>query len=274
MIRGFVCIALMLLGACGDRIAAQDLGQLLTSPQAAAVPRVGTRMRPVSVEDPARLLMIGDSLGQGFGTLLETQAPARGLPIRVVNRGRVSTGLARGDYYNWPAQFAAMAETYKPDIVVAHFGANDMQTVISDTGRTAYGSPEWEEAYRGQIRQILAVAARSGAVVYWIGPGPDRGARLNAHLARLNPWFREETERAGGIYFPLDWTAAPDGSFARSVAIGGRTVAMRTGDGSHFTGQGYRIVADAILDDLVRRFPVLGPAAVVSASANPIFRLQ
>ncbi|MCL4186613.1 MAG: DUF459 domain-containing protein [Rhodobacteraceae bacterium] len=268
-----------LLAACGQpdpRAAAQDLGALALAPRVtAAVPQVArVPSRSFAADDPARILVIGDSLGQGFGQFLDRQAAARGLAARVLNRARVSTGLARADYYDWPAGFAAAAAEVVPDIVVAHFGANDMQTVIRDDGRSPFGTPEWEAAYRTQIRAILATAAASGAMLWWIGPAPDGNSGLNRHLARINPIFADEAAGAGAVYFPLaGFTAGEGGAFARAIEIEGRLVTIRTGDGSHFNATGYTLVADRLIDDMLARVPSLlpgppaeGPARVLMLS--------
>ncbi|WP_412508298.1 DUF459 domain-containing protein [Roseovarius sp. SYSU LYC5161] len=260
-------VAAALLAACGPRgdgASAQDMGALLSGaePDGAAIAQTGTEIRAtVSRDNPARMLVIGDSLAQGFGMLLQQRAPARGLAIEVTNRGRPSTGLARGDYYDWPARLGDMIGRMDPDIVVAHFGANDMQTVITSEGRTGYGTAGWEDAYRAQMRRVLALAAEHDIIMYWFGPGPDGNAALNAHLGRINPWFKDESARAGATYFPITpFTTPPDGRFARRVEVNGRTMAMRTADGSHFTGAGYQLVADRLLDAVIARFPALAPA--------------
>jgi len=194
--------------------------------------------------------------------------------MTVTGRGRPSTGLARADFYDWPANFAAMAAARDPDIVVAHFGANDMQAVIAPEGRTALGSDAWEDAYRDQIRKIYEVAIDAGAVVWWLGPAPDGNTNLGRHLVRLNPVFEDEALAHGAAFLALTPLTAPSGGFERSVTIDGTRIAMRTGDGSHFAGTGYRYVADAILDDIIGRFPEAGPLqatpTVAAANADPM----
>lgn len=257
-----LCALLAACGEAGPRAAAQDLGSLALAPRA---PPAGPQLpqapgRAFAEQDPARILVIGDSLGQGFGQFLDRQVTARGLAARVLNRARVSTGLARTDYYDWPAEFAAAAAALKPDIVVAHFGANDMQTVIRPEGRAVFGTEAWEAAYRGQIRAILAAAAAAGAMLWWIGPAPDGNSGLNRHLARINPIFADEAARAGAFYFPLaGFTAGEGGAFARAIELEGRVVTIRTGDGSHFNATGYTLVADRLIDAMLAAVPALAP---------------
>lgn len=265
ILRSFTIALSIALAACSGPsmpARAQDIGAALTVPRPAPPPQAAQNLRSsISRNDPARMLVIGDSLAQGFGLLLQQQTVTRDLAITVTNRGRVSTGLARADYYNWPDQFTAMIAAQDPDIIVAHFGANDMQEVNAPEGRTARGTPDWEVAYRVQIRKILALAAENDIVVYWIGPGPDGNRELNAHLAQINPWINEETTSAGGVYFPItDFTTSSDRKFARTVTVDGRVMAMRTADGSHFTGAGYKLVADRLLDAMTDRFARLDPA--------------
>ncbi len=249
-------------GGLGVAARAQDLGSVLTSPQAPRAPQVARSLRgDVSALRPARMLVIGDSLSEGFGTLLASRAPARDLAIDVTNAGRNSTGLARIDYYDWPANFATLAAQVRPDIVVAHFGANDMQAIIEPQRRTPLNDAAYDAVYTEQIHAILETAAAQGAVVYLLGPATDSLPNLNAHLARLNPLFAAAAAASGAVYFPLrPFTSGPGGAFAQSVAVNGTVRRIRTGDGSHFNGFGYTLVADAILDDMIARFPELAPA--------------
>jgi len=268
-----LAIALAALAACApaDRGArAQDLGGFLTGrAENPAGPQLPARPgRSISAEDPARIMVIGDSLSQGFADALAARARERNVPALVRNRGRVSSGLSRSDFHDWPANFAELAAADQPDIVVAHFGSNDMQTVTRPENRAGYGSDGWEAAYRTEIRRILATAAATRSVMVWLGPAPDGNSGLNRHMTRINPIFADEAAKAGAIYLPLaEFTAAADGSYATSVDVRGETVTIRTGDGSHFNGTGYRLVADRILDTLQDRYADLRPGGDALALA-------
>jgi len=222
-------------------------------------------MRAVSAADPLRVMVIGDSLGDGFGIYLEQQVAQRSLPVAIINRGRTSTGLARSDFYDWPANFAGFAATDRPDIVVAHFGANDNQPLRFADGRSvAYDTADWDAAYKGRARDILDGAAQAGAVVYWLGPAPDGNAHRNALLTKANGLFRDVSRGAGAHFISLSAiTAGPNGEFVTSA--GGATI--RSGDGSHFTGAGYTLVASEILGAIERDNPGLfSPSSVEIAS--------
>ena len=214
------------------------------------------------------MLVIGDSLADGFGQLLVQQAQARGLPIDVVNRGTSSTGLSRADYYDWPENFARQAAGLQPDIVVAHFGANDMQTVLAPEGRTGYGTrgmggglprPDPQDP-RGRG----AAPARC-----WSGSGPARTATPTSTAPRHGePALRGRGRGGGRHLLSLRPSPPPNGVFERNVTIDGSTVAMRTGDGSHFTGRGYRLVADRLLDHADSPLPRTRPGGRLAAAGQ------
>lgn len=255
----------VLLSACANG-SAQDLGASLIgggsdAPAVASGPQLPSRPgRLFTAEEPARIMVIGDSLSQGFADALKASAAERGVAAVVTNRGRVSTGLSRSDFYDWPANFAELAASEKPDIVVAHFGANDMQGVVRPENKAGYGSEGWDAAYRAEVNRILATAAENDIVLMWLGPAPDGNTNLGKHMTMIAPLFAEEAKAHNAIFLPLaDFTSGPAGEYVTSVAIGGKDVTIRTGDGSHFNGTGYRLVADRILDDLLRRFPDLEP---------------
>jgi len=255
-------LILVFLAACGSEprsAGAQDLSGMFHRPKEEFAGRAQLPKRPMrtfSTEDPARILVIGDSLAQGFGIFLDKRVKERKLTAVVTNRGRTSTGLARDDFYNWPAEFAAMAPTYRPDIIVAHFGANDNQTIIRSSGRVGQSSDEWNATYRDQIQRILDTAAQYKAMVYLIGPAPDKGGSLNRHLSRINPLFQAEADEVQAVYFPLGpFSAGPNGEYVKVVAVNGKNTTIRSGDGSHFTGVGYYLVADKLLQDMEGRMP-------------------
>jgi hypothetical protein len=201
--------------------------------------------RAITPEAPLRVQVVGDSLADGFGMFMIQRVKQKGLPVVVTNNGKTSTGLARADFYNWPANFASQAANLRPDVVVVHFGANDNQPLrLPGGGSVPYDTPEWEAAYRAETRKMLEVAASYNAVVYWLGPAPDRDSHRNALLTKVNGIFREEARAAGAHFISLPaFAAGPNGEFVTTA--NGTTI--RSGDGSHFTVAGYYMVVDRIL---------------------------
>lgn len=260
----FLFIGLFFLtAACGPEprsADAQDLSVMFHRDKAASN-RAQVRRSPArtfSADDPARILVIGDSLAQGFGIFLDRRVKERNLAAIVTNRGRTSTGLSRSDFYDWPSQFDSMAASLRPDIIVAHFGSNDNQSIIGLGAPIGSGTAAWDDAYRSQTRRILDIAARYDTMVYLLGPAPDRSGSLNRHLSHINPIFREEAEAVQAHYMPLSaFAAGENGEYITTTSIGGRSVTIRSGDGSHFTGNGYYLVADKLLEDMAARVPTI-----------------
>lgn len=214
-----------------------------------------------SVKSPATLLVIGDSLAQGFGAFLQKQVKDKQLDIRVINKGKVSTGLSRGDFYDWPLVFSEDMPLLMPNIVVAHFGANDKQAIVTRASQVRYSAKEWDSAYLQRTDDVLSVAERYGSFTYLLGPAPDRSENLNAHIKRVNIIFEAAADTTRTLYFPLSrFTAGPDKNWIRTVAQSGRSIEIRSGDGTHFTGLGYALVADKILRDIRKRFPSVDPS--------------
>ncbi|WP_172298733.1 DUF459 domain-containing protein [Pseudoruegeria sp. HB172150] len=216
--------------------------------------------RDVTPDNPVRILIIGDSLADGFGIFMIQRVKDRGLVANVTNRGKTSTGLSRVDFYDWPSNFAGQAASIRPDIVIAHFGANDDQPIRLPSGTVPYDTPEWEAAYRAQADKILAVAGQYGAATYLLGPAPDRDPHRNAALTKANSIFRASAAANGANFISLpSFTAGPGGEF--STVVNGETI--RAGDGSHFTVNGYYKVVDRILTEIERDNPgIFSPPSV------------
>ena len=72
----------------------------------------------------------------------------------------------------------------------------------------------------------------------------------------MNPLYAAEAEASGAVYLPIsEFAATPEGGYLRQASVDGRLVSIRTADGSHFTGIGYTMVADRLLDEIERRVP-------------------
>ena len=53
---------------------------------------------------------------------------------------KVSTGLARPDFFDWPARFAEEIPNVNPGIVVVTFGGNDAQGLTDKSGTFIVGT--------------------------------------------------------------------------------------------------------------------------------------
>lgn len=259
---GFVLIFLVSCTSSDNNANAQDLGFDLTENRVFAhtTSLPSTIRNNITLQNPARLLIIGDSLAQGYGMLIEEVVNDRNLLITVANAGRTSTGLARIDYYDWVSEYDSLMGEIQPDIVVAHFGTNDMQAIRSTSQTVAYSTAEWDQTYRRQVEQLIRINIEHNTPILFIGPGPDRNLNLDRHLRMVAEIFEENARHYSALYIPLrSYTSGPDGEFVSNIVANNQRIALRTSDGSHFTMQGYRFAASLMVDLLQNEFPQLDP---------------
>ena len=89
------------------------------------------------------------------------------------------TGLARADYYNWPAALEVDLRRYHPKIVVVMMGANDAQSFYVSGNDTwlSFAMPlrptrSWWNAYTARVALVMQEATDAGAHVMWVGLPP------------------------------------------------------------------------------------------------------
>jgi hypothetical protein len=194
-----------------------------------------------------RLVVIGDSLGNGvWRGLNEAFRGEQG--IRIERRSRVSTGLVRDDYYDWPEELEKILGEESIQIAVVLFGTNDKQAIRADRGNYRTNSPEWQREYRSRVDRIMEQLSGRGIAVYWIGLPIMRSPSFSAHAARVNAVVRESAAEHG-IKFVDTWDefADDEGQYnAYGPDIRGRTRRLRMDDGIHFTGPGDRMLAHTV----------------------------
>ena len=89
--------------------------------------------------DAKRVLVIGDFMAASLSKGL-TDAYAQNANIVVTDASNGSSGLVRQDHYNWPAELPGLVAAQKPDAIVVMIGANDRQTMDSETGSQVLGT--------------------------------------------------------------------------------------------------------------------------------------
>lgn len=105
-----------------------------TTPEDATPP-----LREVTANVPLEVHVVGDSMGQPLGQLMESAA-VKDPTLDVTYEYKISSGLARPDYYNWPARLADVASEVKPEALVMMIGGNDAQE-LTDPGGNVVARP-------------------------------------------------------------------------------------------------------------------------------------
>jgi lysophospholipase L1-like esterase len=195
---------------------------------------------------PGRLLVTGDSLAYYLGQQL---AAARGAKPTGVE-SRVSSGLARPDYFDWDAEARRQAAT-NPGAVVVFIGANDCQPLRTNrTGAwTSVGSAGWVAEYRRRAASMMRSYAGTGTgtshrPVYWVGLPIAKEADIAACYRGLNAATKAAATDVRGVTWVDTWAMyAVNGRYADRV----HGVLARTEDGIHLTFAGTRFLTRAML---------------------------
>lgn len=222
-----------------------------------------TRIRKPTPKDKLRVVVVGDSLSQGLGVYME-RAFAPGL-VRVSKQGRISTGLARLDYFDWLGAMQEIEDGYRPDLVIVMIGDNDNQSLQTPDGQTAadIGTFAWPKGYEERVEEMTRIAVDGGAHVAWVGlPIVSKKDRWPV-MQRQNDIFERVTSGRPNALFVDTWDrfSTPDGDYTDFYRRDGRAELIRASDGLHFNPRGYELVAQAVTDALIDEFD-LSPKAV------------
>ena len=212
--------------------------------------------RTVTEQAPLNVFVAGDSQAEFPGQALTNRSVTGKLPFTVDVDSRIATGLARPDYFNWPAQLATIDD--EVEAVVLFFGGNDYQDMELDGQRLVRGSDEWFEEYRRRIEVTLDLLQSPNRQVLWVAPPPIRDGETSAALGRLNQDVRDAAAGRPWVrVVPVDAIFAPNGTFAAYVTdSSGSDVRVRSGDGVHFTPKGASWVADLLVAEIRRYWDV------------------
>lgn len=219
-------------------------------------------LRVPTAADPLRLYVGGDSMANGLAASLVRSAEATGL-VDVVDGGRVSSGLARPDFYNWPQVLARDIDPQNamdPDVVVLQFGANDLQNIpLAEGGGYELGSASWLGEYRRRVAGVMDIlnTPDHDRVVLWVGlpvMGP-RSSLDNRTVDQVNRIYWEEAQTRPWVEYVDSWSyfTAPDGSFAEELPFAdGEVRRVRHSDDIHMQVAGYDRLGWAVMAHLLR----------------------
>jgi hypothetical protein len=174
--------------------------------------------------------------------------------------GRVATGLARPDVFNWFAEIRARVKELKPEVVIVAFGGNDdkayMTGVPEGVSIGDFGDAAWRREYGRRVGGVMDIVRKAGGHLIWIGlpqtSSPDQTRRfdiVNSVAAR------EARKREGSAtYVDTYATFASDtGGYAQYLrSPAGRDLKVRADDGVHFERAGGDLLARQVIKTLNR----------------------
>lgn len=142
-------------------------------------------IRSVDSTDPLRVFLAGDSQMEFLSQAVSTEGGTRDLQVET--EFHISTGLSRPDYFNWPAELAAVIDESDPEAVVLFMGANDHQDMAdSDGQRIVRDTAEWDIEWSRRLAVTLDLLQAPGRHVFWVTQPPMRDHDLNRAVGRMN----------------------------------------------------------------------------------------
>lgn len=204
----------------------------------------------------------------GSSTMASLLGPAlkrmikRGWPeASMAKWGKPSSGLARPDFHDWPAQIPKIIRRHKPDLFVVSLGTNDYQAVrLHNRAWLRPGTSRWKKVYASRVRKMLDLMSGPQRLrpVIWVGPTsfPGEGSRTLGPL--ITQILRREIQAFGGPAVLVDAYAATSDGKNRpkdTFRIPGKRGRhdMRGHDGIHLTIEAVRaLMARPAYDHILR----------------------
>ena len=178
------------------------------------------------------MYIVGDSDAGTFGPYLETLLDGTLVTETELNY-KVSSGLARPDFFNWPVELAEKLPEVDPDIVVVTFGGNDSQG-LSLPERRADGSidfivgdpvaneSEWSEEYQRRAGEVMDLLLEDDRHVIWVGIPNDDNPDVTAKLAIQDQAVRAAAAERPEVVFVDTWSR-----FSGATAAGRSSSSIR-----------------------------------------------
>lgn len=220
---------------------------------------------PPTSANKAKVLILGDSDAGTFGPYLQTLLDGTGIVTTELDY-KVSSGLARPDFYDWPAEIEQKLPVSAPDIVVATFGGNDAQGLAERSGDFIVGDPvsnetEWTAEYSERVGAVMDQLLAGGRTLIWVGIPNDDNPDVTARMRVQDQAAKAAAAARPDVIFIDTWKrfSGRDGNWAEFVIDprDGEGKDVRADDGFHLNQTGAEIlaidIAQAVRDDLRTR---------------------
>jgi len=201
---------------------------------------------------------IGDSLGEDLGIgLADVLGPSP--LVKVVQAAYGDSGLARPDFYDWPAHFAADLAQYHPQVVTVLIGGNDAQNFLVNGQPVVFGTAQWHSVYAQRVDTMMSEATAAGARLVWVGLPIMQDPAFAASMQTLNAIYAGAAATHPGVLFLPTWSlfSSPSGQYSAYLTnSSGQQVLARDSDGVHLATGGCDIAATAVKSAIERAWKV------------------
>jgi hypothetical protein len=222
---------------------------------------------PPTAQNPAVVLIAGDSDAGTFAPYLDRLLADTDLVDTELDY-KVSSGLARPDYFDWTTRLREHVPVVDPDIVVITFGGNDAQGLLDSSGGVVAFQPvvdsdnaEWRAEYGARVGEVMDFLVADGRTVIWVGIPNDDDPDVTFRMQVQDETAKAEAAKRPSIVFIDTWSrfSGRTGGWAEYVIDprDGNGKDVRAGDGFHLNETGAEIlaldIAEAIKADLRAR---------------------
>ena len=221
-----------------------------------------------SATDPAELYVAGDSEAGTFGPYLDKLMQQTGM-VKTTLDYKVSSGLSRPDFFDWPTYFHQQIPEVNPDIVVVTFGGNDAQGLrnvdktwaVEHVPGGASDDADWRAEYSKRVGASMDYLGGDNRKLIWVGIPNDDSPDVTARLQVQNEVVMAEAAKRPNVTFVDTWKrfSGLSGGFAEAVQDprDNEFKAVRREDGFHLNQTGAEIlaldIAEAIRTELRAR---------------------
>jgi hypothetical protein len=217
------------------------------------------RFHPTS-KRPLKIMVAGDSLSFEYGLAMGRLASSDPeLEMEGAVDYHVASGIARPDFFNWPAELDAQMKARDPDVVVFMVGSNDDQSLAAPDGHTYRPYTDgWKYEYARRAAAVMDQVNATKRVIVWVGIPVIQNAARSAGYQTINTIVKQQTENRPDAFFlnPYKLFSDKDGNYQQFLPNeSGTLVKMRANDGIHFERAGGDRLAAATLRLLDRHFP-------------------
>ncbi|SDG74937.1 DUF459 domain-containing protein [Pelagibacterium luteolum] len=186
-------------------------------------------------ENARRIAVFGDSLGVDLARALE-RLYADNPEMMVLEESVGSSGFVRDDFFDWNEAIEAEIARDSFDVAVVAIGINDRQELANADPL----SDAWRETYRGRLDAFLADLGAAGKEVIWIELPPMEQPSYGAAMVQISSIHKSAVDAAGANWVETyeRYMGENGGYSIDGPDLNGNIVAMRRGDGIHFSAAG------------------------------------
>ncbi len=197
--------------------------------------------------NPLKIIVIGDSVGISISWGLN-EFVEHNYHLTLNNFAKVSTGLSYPKSYNWHLKLEEFLSQKKYDLGIVLIGANDTQSMTTDTSNLSFRTENWKIEYKERIKAIVEKFQKAKMNLYWIELPPMGPEKYHIDTRFLNSCFKEVADELKFSYISTTHVLGDEkGNYQKYLPYLGRRSLMRADDDIHLTVAGAKKITDELL---------------------------